>query len=103
MGVGYWPEGVPREKTLEAFVAAYATRGYTVCADGSLEPGFEKIAIYTKPAGTPAHAARQLPSGSWTSKLGDEQDIEHELEGVECIRYGSVKQFMRRPLLRRKT
>jgi hypothetical protein len=97
MKVEYWPEGVPREATLAAFVAAYATLGYQICENGDFEADFEKIAVFTKPAGTPTHAARQLPSGTWTSKLGDEEDIEHELRGVEGARYGSVRQFMKRP------
>ena len=42
------------------------------------------------------HAARQLPSGKWTSKLGDADDIEHNtLEGgmrfLAC--YGTAKQI----------
>ena len=97
MNVAYWPKGVPREVTLEAFIAAYASLGYEACSGGDMEPGFEKIAIYTKPAGTPAHAARQLQNGRWSSKLGDEEDIEHDLSGLECPRYGEVRQFMKRP------
>ncbi|HTV41569.1 MAG TPA: hypothetical protein VMF08_13385 [Candidatus Sulfotelmatobacter sp.] len=97
MNVDYWPEGVPREATLEAFIAAYATLGYEACDNGNYESGFEKIVIFTKPAGTPTHAARQLPGGNWTSKLGDEEDIEHELRGIECLRYGYARQFMKRP------
>ncbi|SRR6266436_5257554 len=96
MNVAYWPRGVPREATLPAFIAAYATLGYEVCASGEIEGGFEKIAIYAKPAGTPAHAARQLPNGKWTSKLGDEEDIEHDLQCLKCMRYGEVRQFMKR-------
>lgn len=98
MKVDYWPKEVARETTLPAFVAAYATLGYRECESGELELGFEKIAIFTKPAGTPAHAARQLSNGRWTSKLGSESDIEHDLRGVECSQYGQVKQFMKRPL-----
>jgi hypothetical protein len=98
MGVAYWPKGVPREATLAAFVAAYATLGYRECDNGKLEPGCEKIAIFTKPAGTPAHAARQLPNGRWTSKLGNEFDIEHDLPGVECSQYGLVRQYLKRAM-----
>jgi hypothetical protein len=98
MKVDYWPKEVPREVTLAAFVSAYGTLGYEKCENGEPEPGYEKIAIYTKPAGTPAHAARQLPNGRWTSKLGREDDIEHDLRGVECSQYGEARQFMRRPV-----
>jgi hypothetical protein len=99
MRVDFWPKGVPRETTLAAFVAAYSTLGFQACDNGDLEQGFEKLAIFLKPAGTPAHAARQLSNGSWTSKLGDHEDIQHELSAVECPTYGQVGQFMKRPKL----
>src|SRR5258708_36198713 len=62
MKVDHWPKGVVRESTLPAFITAYGTLGYETCDNGDFEVGFEKIAIFTKPAGTPAHAARQLPN-----------------------------------------
>ena len=66
------------------------------CDNGKVEPRHEKIAIFTKPAGTLAHAARQLPNGRWPSKLGNEFDIEHDLPGVECSQYGQVRQYLKR-------
>lgn len=92
----YWPPGVPREVTLSAFVAAFSTLGYAVCKTPSLEKGYEKIAIYADSAGLPTHAARQLPSGRWTSKLGCNVDIEHTLMGITGPEYGTVKKYMRR-------
>src|SRR6266849_9819404 len=73
-----WPANVPRLETVPAFQNAFAGLGYTVCDMEELETGFEKIAIFAL-AGAPKHAARQLPSGSWTSKIGFLEDIEHEL------------------------
>ena len=98
MRTHYWPKEVPCEPTLVAFVAAYRLLGYEPCDGGNLEPGFEKIAIFVRPSGTPGHAARQLANGKWTSKLGPLQDIEHDLEGVECNSYGVVRQFLKRRL-----
>jgi hypothetical protein len=37
-GRTYWPEGVPRVVTPEAFREAFATLGYQVCAGEELEP-----------------------------------------------------------------
>jgi hypothetical protein len=78
--IGYWP--LPkREVTIPAFIEAYRTIGYEVCADDSLEAGLEKIAIFAirDPFGmiVPTHAALQLQSGEWTSKLGPFEDISH--------------------------
>ena len=90
-GLYYWPESVPRLETLAAFIAAYGTRGYELCDNGSLETGFEKVAIYVDTDGTPTHAARQLASGHWTSKLGRQEDIEHlTLAGLTGTTYGHV-------------
>ena len=92
----YWPEGVPRVPTLEGFCAAFATLGYVPCESESHEAGFEKIALYAA-EGAPRHAARQLPGGRWTSKLGRAEDIEHGLRDLEGAVYGSVAQVMKRP------
>jgi hypothetical protein len=99
-GDKYWPESIPRAEKLSAFVQAFESLDYVECNNGDLEDGFEKIAIYTKPAGTPAHAARQLSDGVWTSKLGNENDIiHHQVIGVEGTQYGKVAVFMKRPRL----
>jgi hypothetical protein len=34
----YWPPGVPREETLECFVAVFGLYGYQACASDDLEP-----------------------------------------------------------------
>ena len=83
---------------LDAFVAAFRTLGYEPCESADVEEGFEKIAIYTWAAGTPKHAARQLPDGLWTSKLGPHRDIKHELSGLEGRNYGMVKKIMKRKI-----
>jgi len=95
----YWPEGVPLNTSVEAFIAAYRTLGYEVCDGGDPEPGLEKVALYVGDDGQVTHAARQLDSGYWTSKLGSLEDIEHELQGVEGETYGRVAQFLSRPRL----
>jgi hypothetical protein len=102
--VYYWPPNVPREITIDAFIRAYETIGYTVCLDGELEAGFEKIALYAKrfPWGDvePTHAARQLPDGKWTSKLGPCEDITHTgVTDVNGPGYGTNVQFLKRPKL----
>jgi hypothetical protein len=96
-GFDYWPPGVPVACTLDAFIQAFATVGYAPCADGAPETGWEKVAVYANDDG-PAHAARQLPNGRWTSKLGPDDDIEHTLEGLVSLLYGTVVQFLRRPV-----
>lgn len=97
-GEYFWPDNVPRDETLAAFAAAYATIGFAPCQGPELEPGLEKIAIFAR-GGVPTHAARQLPNGFWTSKLGEEVDIEHEeFAGVAGPDYGNAVLFLSRPL-----
>jgi hypothetical protein len=96
MGQGHWPENVPREETLPAFVRAFESLGYTPCDSDKLEAGFDKIALYAR-GGIPTHAARQVGESKWTSKLGEVEDIEHTLEGIAGAFYGVVVQILRRP------
>lgn len=101
MGVGYWPAGAPREVTLAAFTQAYGILGFRLCFDGALENGIQKLALYGKgPLGAeiPTHAALQLPSGRWTSKLGPFEDIDHETDdAVNGPVYGRRICYFSRP------
>ncbi len=95
---GHWPDGVARDLTLDAFEAAFTTKGYERCEGPEVEPGFDKVAIYADPNDEPLHTAKQLTSGRWTSKLGSLIDIDHvSLECLEGREYGKAKLFMRRP------
>ncbi|MCC6929954.1 MAG: hypothetical protein IT359_13310 [Gemmatimonadaceae bacterium] len=94
---GYWPEGLERLETVEAFCAMLAAHGYQECASDALEPDSEKVALFVNARGMPTHAARQLRSGMWTSKLGQHVDIAHELRGLEGKVYGRVQLVFSRP------
>ena len=92
----YWPPNVIREETIGAFIELFASIGYCQCDDQLFEPGYEKIAIYVLD-GMPTHAARQLPTGRWTSKLGKDIDIEHDSpEVLDGPTYGNAAIFMKR-------
>jgi len=89
-----WPaEGCGVAALLRAFVAL----GYTPCGrDTALESGSVKVALYGSES-IYTHAARQLPSGKWTSKLGKGEDIEHDTpEDVAGGLYGEVVAIMKR-------
>ncbi|MFO0810435.1 MAG: hypothetical protein U0746_17560 [Gemmataceae bacterium] len=91
----YWPPTVPREETVAALEAAFASLGYAVCADVAVD-GAEYVAVFVDTDGRPRHAARRLPNGSWTSKLGEIVDIEHELHALNGVEYGTVARLLRR-------
>jgi hypothetical protein len=92
----YWPANIKNEETIGAFIELFASIRYCCCDNQSLEPGYEKVAIYVLD-GIPTHAARQLPTGKWTSKLGSDIDIEHDSpEALNGPTYGSATIFMKR-------
>ena len=93
----YWPPGMSKETTVEAFIAAYGTVGYEPCEDETLEEGFEKVAIYVNVLGRPTHAALQLPDGNWTSKLGVGPDGTHPTLQTLRVLYGGIGAVVRRP------
>ena len=99
-GFGKWPSGVPREASMTAFIQAFETLGYSVCGtDGSLEEGFEKVALFAF-MNTPKHAAYQLPTGKWSSKIGRGVDCQHTISALHGTFYGSLVTVLRR---RRRT
>ena len=100
-GGRYWPDGVRSDESIASFVHAFANLGYERCDSAELELDYEKVALYVDDRLSVTHAARQLPDGRWTSKLGPQWDINHSLEGV-CgppPAYGRVAQIMRRPVV----
>lgn len=92
----YWPPGIPREYTIEAYTKAFKTFGYKLCKETSCEKGYEKVVIYVDSINKPTHAARQLVSGRWTSKLGSLEDVEHGLDAFLGSRYGDIGVIMKR-------
>ena len=93
----FWPLDVPRHECgIGALEAVFLELGFEECPDGTREPGFEKVALYGSGL-LYTHAARQLPDGSWTSKLGKAQDIRHDSpDDIAGGLYGEVIEFMRR-------
>jgi hypothetical protein len=91
----YWPKDCPGEPSIEAFDCAFATKGYATCESGEPQSGYQKVALYAQ-GDLPKHAAKQLPNGRWSSKLGRNVDIEHNLSDIEGPCYGKVIKFFAR-------
>lgn len=92
----YLPRLAPRVRTLDAYERAFAGLGYSPCISIAVESGLEKVAIFAA-GDRPLHAARQLLDGMWTSKLGQEVDVRHELKAIEGQDYGVVARILARP------
>jgi len=95
----HWP--IPADASavgIDSLVNALSAIEYELCNDGSIEPGFEKVALYGISSQLfYTHAARQLRNGKWTSKMGGAEDIEHDdPNDVSGGLYGNIVHFMRR-------
>src|SRR5690242_19058769 len=86
-GFDFWPATLPRAETVDAFAKLFRSLGYVPCNEDGLEVDWEKVALYAL-KGVPTHATRQLSNGHWTSKLGPDEDIEHELHALAGSTYG---------------
>ena len=86
----YWPAGVPRDYSMDAFVELFRAHGFEVGElDLSIDPAVEKVVLYADQDGDFAHAAFQTDAGRWASKLGKWEDIEHDRpEDIMCEDYG---------------
>lgn len=94
----FWPvESPPDDYGIGILEQAFRTLGFEDCEnDEQLEPGYEKVALYGSMLFY-THAARQLPDGRWTSKLGRSEDIEHDSpQAVAGGVYGELLQIMKR-------
>lgn len=95
-GMAYWPENIPRTIETNSFIELYKLIRYSLCENGELEIGIQKIAIFTDNNSFPTHAARQLLNGFWTSKLGEGNDVQHTLFSISNGFYGNATVFMSR-------
>ena len=85
-----------RAPGIETLENVFLELGYERCDDANLEDGYDKAALFVQ-NNRWTHAARQLPDGKWTSKLGVFEDIEHDsLDGISGRLYGEVHCIMRR-------
>ncbi len=92
----YWPDYATRSERMESLIEVFAGLGYQRYQDSSLESGFEKVALYEKD-GKWMHAAVQMPSGRWRSKMGEGPLIEHvSPESLAGGVYGNPTTHMRR-------
>ncbi len=93
----HWPvESSRNDHGIGNLIIALKSLGFEECADGELEEGAEKLAIYGS-GFMYTHAAKQLADGRWSSKIGQLEDIVHTtVEALSGSDYGEVVQFMKR-------
>ncbi|MBI2767466.1 MAG: hypothetical protein HYX53_16345 [Chloroflexi bacterium] len=91
-----WPPDIPTVDRLAAILTFLRRLKFELCDHFEFEEGYEKVAILLDEHG-PTHVALQLGDGSWTSKLGDWEDINHTtLDVLEGSRYGTASLALRR-------
>jgi hypothetical protein len=100
LGGVVWPEDIDMSDSVATFVEFFSRYQYEEIRidDVGHILGVEKIAIYANSNGDVMHVARQSPNtGTWHSKMGPEEDIEHrhpnDVVGGQC---GDVAAVMAR-------
>lgn len=91
----YWPSLISRDRSLNAFIKLFESYGFQKCEHSAIEEEYLKIAIYIKESKV-THAARQLDTGMWVSKLGMSVDCIHSLPAINNGIYGVVGQYMKK-------
>ena len=97
----YWPEGIPgrpNDKSYATYIGLFESYGFRAADNELVEPGYTKIAIYVKDDEF-RHVARQTADGRWSSKIGKQEDIIHELRALESggpYGYGTATIFMKK-------
>ena len=92
----YWPQRLRRSANVEVYIRIFTDQGYEITTSAGQEEGYEKVAIFSSAEGKFSHVAKMLSSGSWSSKLGALEDIEHSTLEVLQAKYGSVFCHLRR-------
>lgn len=96
-GRSHWPG--KRGNRIEHLASVFEGLGYQDCGlDESLEDGFEKVALFAL-GDLWQHVCKQCPDGRWSSKLGIQEDVQHDLHDIEDDDYGQVVLIMKRPAL----
>jgi hypothetical protein len=91
--LAYWPDDVPPNDSLDAFVHMYSKLGYSL-TDLVPKEDAEAVAIYGAGFRVKHAARRSTDSPLWKSKLGEAFDIEHTLNAIEAGLYGSLLAIM---------
>lgn len=94
----WWPPGSVPGPNVRHLIDAYVALRFEECGfDDSVEPGYDKVAIFAI-GDDWTHGCRQHHDGKWWSKLGEEEDTLHTLKEAEQIPiYGKVAVILKRP------
>ena len=93
----YWPGYASRTPFIHSLVEVFAGLGYEPSENADQEARYTKVALYVNEQGKWTHAAVQLTDGTWSSKLGPDEDIRHRTpESLTGASYGTVHCIMRR-------
>ncbi len=103
-----WPKDLRDDYSLESFIMLFENLGYHRCSltDTGFELFYKKVVIYAQfgiygdQRWEFTHVADEIHAGVWTSKLGPDEDIQHNtpqsLEGNCGDEYGKIYQVLKK-------
>jgi hypothetical protein len=94
----FWPAETGDDPySVESLVGLLVAHGFRP-SDRPDDRPVEWLAVYGLADRSYTHAARRLPTGRWTSKLGTWEDIEHDTpDAIAGGEYGEVAAYLFRP------
>jgi hypothetical protein len=98
--VVWWPPDIQEGTDITCLVKVFESQEYQLCETCEHEDGYRKVALYfDEKTNQWTHAARELRNGYWTSKLGQDVDIQHGTPyTIENKNYGKVYCFMKKKI-----
>lgn len=94
----WWPEEVPCNEDKETLISLFEYFGFTVCDNDSVEPDYDKVALYANEEGW-THAAKIIGDNVLHSKIGTAWDIHHSGgDTFANTEYGGIYAYMKRPI-----
>ena len=80
----FWPAGVACEETVEAFVAALATRGFAPCSGEESEAGLRKLPCLQRPM------CRSMPLANYRAAAGQASWDYAKTSSTSCTPSGAT-------------
>lgn len=96
---GDWPSDISESYNVNSYIELFIKFGFEKCVDYEFESEYDKIAIFQNTENNEfSHVSKLIEPGIWSSKMGDYEDIRHNIKALENSVYGSIHCYMKRKI-----